>query len=281
MKAASVTSRATATPSAWPRSWRESAIRKMGSRVEGLRFAGLGAGDDLSDAERRELDVLAFGEHRRIQRRQEARARRDGQRALRLMRATVTKMRERSLVASMGEPGAAVQAWRGVIGAEGRLTGDRRLIEFGALTFASFPLPLRWVKEDFGGHDGAVIVGRIDGIERGDDGLIRATGVLDLGSPEGREVARLIAGQFLSGVSIDLDSTDAEPGDVLVTRAGRVRAATLVAIAAFVEARLELVDDPAPDSDSDPDDCGCDDPVPGVRTFAPPTTTTPAERTSR
>ncbi len=246
--------------------WAESHLRAMGARVGAVRFSGLGAGDDLSDAERRELDVLAFGERRRIQRRTEVQARREGERALRVLRAKASRSRERSLIASMSAPGAEVQPWRGVIGAEGRLTGDRRLIDHDALTFATFPLPLRWVREDYGGHDGAVIVGRIDTIERGEDGLIRAAGVLDMGSLEGREAARLIRGKFLHGVSLDLDAVDVEQGEVLATRAGRVRAATLVAIAAFVEARLELVDAAEPV----PDDCGCDDPAPGVRTFAPP-----------
>lgn len=242
--------------------WAESHLRAMGVRVGAIRFSGLGAGDDLSDVERRELDVLAFGERRRIQRRAEIQARREGEHTLRVLRAKASHSRERSLIASMSAPDAEVQAWRGVIGAEGRLTGDRRMIEFGALTFASFPLPLRWVREDYGGHDGAVIVGLIDSIERGEDGLIHASGVLDMGSPEGREAARLIRGQFLHGVSLDLDAVDMEQREVLATRAGRVRAATLVAIAAFVEARLELVEEA--------EDCGCDDPAPGVRTFAPP-----------
>jgi len=167
-----------------------------------------------------------------------------------------------SLIASVGAPESAatlespVAPFEGVIGLEGMLTGDGRLIAEDSLTWAEFPLPLRWVKSDIGGHDGAVIVGRIDRVERRDNGDIYAWGVIDLGSDEGREVARLMKGQFLSGVSMDLDSVNAFEGDVIefnedgtektipsavITEKGRVRAATLVAIPAFDEARLSLV----------------------------------------
>jgi hypothetical protein len=146
--------------------------------------------------------------------------------------------------------------FEGVIGVEGLLTGDGRLIEEQSLEWATFPLPLRYAPADFGGHDGAVIVGRIDRVERRDNGDIYAWGVLDLGSKDGRECARLMRGQFLSGVSMDLDSVDAFDAEVrmygadgeesvapnvLVTHEARVRAATLVAIPAFDEARLALI----------------------------------------
>lgn len=154
--------------------------------------------------------------------------------------------------------GPATAPFEGVIGVEGLLTGDGRLIEESSLTWATFPLPLRWAAADFGAHDGAVIVGRIDRVERRENGDIYAWGVLDLGSKEGMETARLMRGQFLSGVSMDLDSVDSyeaqvqmfnedgtpqdtPAGDVLVTSQARVRAATLVAIPAFDEARLSLI----------------------------------------
>jgi hypothetical protein len=186
--------------------------------------------------------------------------------------AEVSKLREPALIASMGAGTTPVQPWEGVIGAEGRLTGDNRLIDADALSWATFPLPLRYAPADYGGHDGAMLVGRIDAIERGDDGLIRARGVLDLGSPLGREATRLIRGGFLSGVSMDLDTVNAATGSAtLVTTEGRVRAATLVAIPAFDEARialtdtgdadaladLELPDDPDLATEPHTEDCGC------------------------
>lgn len=95
--------------------------------------------------------------------------------------------------------------WSGVIGMEGELTGDGRLIEDGALEWAT-PAPLRFVLEDVGGHEGAVTVGRILSIERGEGGKIEASGDFDLGSDVGREAARLVGSEIMNGISMDLDS---------------------------------------------------------------------------
>jgi hypothetical protein len=210
--------------------------------------------------------------------------------------ARVAGFRESALIASMSAPSASVQPWTGVIGAEGALTGDGRLIALDALAWAAFPLPLRWVPADVGGHDGAVVVGRIDSVTRGQNGAINAAGVIDLGSPQGQEVARLIAAGFLSGVSMDLDTVDSAPAQVTtqskagpstqpasVTSAGRVRGATIVQSPAFDEARIALTGEPtnappslpaedsgAPadsgdDSDSFALDCGCTDNLAAVR----------------
>ena len=229
-------------------------LRAFAVEVDALRD------DSLTADEVAELDVLAFGWERQNERRAEDAAR---ERALRCAAVEFARMREPALIASMSAPGAAVQPWAGVIGAEGQLTGDGRLIQHAALTWAEFPLPLRYAPADLGGHDGAVLVGRIDSVTRSDDGLIRAAGVLDLGSPIGREVARLIGAGMLSGVSMDLDRTTNLPVEVdgalaSLVAAGRVRAATLVSIPAFDVARIALV--------SDPDDCGCE-PVAHPGTF--------------
>jgi Phage head maturation protease len=238
-------------------------LREFAVEVEALRDVPLTA-DECA-----ELDVLAFGHLRAIERRAE-------DEALRRAAIEVARMREPALIASMGAPGAAVQPWEGVIGAEGRLTGDHRLIEFGALTWADFPLPLRYAPADLGGHDGAVLVGRIDAVTRGDDGLIHGRGVLDLGSPIGREVVRLIRAGMLSGVSMDIDSTDQADMEVEGARArviagGRVRGATLLTIPAFDVARIALVDDPAAEPPPPAEDCGCEPPTdPGLYTFDHP-----------
>src|SRR3990167_2548820 len=55
---------------------------------------------------------------------------------------------------------------------EGRRTGDGRT--FASLSWRDLPLTLRWVPQDVGGHEGAVRVGRIDGIVHGDDGELLA-----------------------------------------------------------------------------------------------------------
>ena len=186
--------------------------------------------------------------------------------------------------------------WAGVIGMEDELTGDGRLIEGGALEWAT-PIPLRFVLEDTGGHEGAVTIGRILSISRGEGGKIEATGDFDLGSEAGREAARLVGGEVMNGVSMDLDSVafeirvarelyDEVMGDVddevlladddeqekqletdeegrvivaklnandeiMVTTAARIRAATLVSIPAFADAKVFAAEAPAQENDSE------------------------------
>lgn len=161
--------------------------------------------------------------------------------------------------------------WRGPLTVEGIETGDGREFDAGALTWADLPLPLRWNKEDSHGgqpHTVAVNVGRIDKVWREDSGLIMGEGVLDLGTEDGTTVHGKIKGQFLRGVSVDVDSIkDADmeliwpdqpdgPGDPddefarmfaapekTVFHKGRIRAATLVDIPAFAEAYIALLDE--------------------------------------
>lgn len=235
---------------------------------------------DLTADEVRELDMIALADERRRERLATRQADLSAIRDYANQFSRLVLTRERSLVASMGSNGSEVQHWEGPIGFEGVPTGDGRFIESGALTAAQFPLPLRWSPVDFGGHDGAIVVGRIDSAERRPDGTIFARGILDLGSQMGREAARLIGGGMLGGVSVDLDSTEMttlpdtdSTRTTLVTSAARVRAATLVAIPAFENARIVLVDEPpqafeyvGPHVEPDPD-CGCGEPEPGVHTF--------------
>lgn len=161
--------------------------------------------------------------------------------------------------------------WRGPITVEGVETGDGREFDSGSLTWADLPLPLRWNKED--SHGGqprtlAVNVGRIDKVWREDSGLIMGEGLLDLGNEDGREVHRKIKGEFLRGISVDVDSVkdadmeliwpDHEPDgsgepdpfaqmfaapEKVVFHKGRIRAATLVDIPAFAEAYVALIGD--------------------------------------
>lgn len=172
--------------------------------------------------------------------------------------------------------------WSGVIGFEGVTTGDGRVIEEGALEWDT-PIPLRFVLEDNGGHDGAVSVGRVLDIRRSDTGALLASGEFDLGSQYGREAARLVARGVLDGVSMDLDSIsfeirsvpdiddgddDGEPvvvgegvpdrlddgrivtaeydtdDELMVTTSARVRGVTLVSIPAFDKAKITAVDTP-------------------------------------
>lgn len=160
-------------------------------------------------------------------------------------------------------------AWEGVIAREGEQTGDGRLIEVGALRWDELPIPLRVAFKDVGGHDGAEVCGRIEAVERRDNGDIYATGTFDLGSAVGTEAYRQVSEQMSNGVSIDTDDVtfrimakadlaaaddDAEPeaddegrikvatmsssDEVTVIESARLRAATLVAVPAFASARV-------------------------------------------
>lgn len=185
------------------------------------------------------------------------------------------------------------QPWAGVIGMENTMTGDGRLIKHEALRWAELPIPIRHAAEDVGGHDGAVVVGAIETISRGEGGAIEATGFFDLDSDAGSEAARQVGEGLTSGISMDLDDMSFEvhvaqevidemdammDGDgsgggearkveegrvvmvevsaddeVFVTTSARIRAATLVAIPAFAEAKISLAD-AAPATDQDEED---------------------------
>lgn len=164
--------------------------------------------------------------------------------------------------------------WEGVIAREGEMTGDGRLIEDGALRWDDLPIPLRVAFKDVGGHDGAEVCGRIETVERRDNGDIYATGTFDLGSATGTEAFRQVSEQMSNGVSIDTDDvtfrimakadmpedavadsdndSDVEPDpdgrvkvatmsssdELMVIESARLRAATLVAVPAFATARV-------------------------------------------
>lgn len=160
--------------------------------------------------------------------------------------------------------------WKGVLVVEGAPTGDypRRIFAPGSLTWAAPPLALKWQPEEDEGHDGAVIVGRIDSIMR-DGANIIAQGVMDDDGVNGAEALRLMRKQMLRGVSILADDTtdadveyiyptptpdmmpepemhgldmpmmEEEPTAVVVHH-GRIRSATLTPEPAFVEAYVEL-----------------------------------------
>lgn len=187
----------------------------------------------------------------------------------------------RDAVEPAGDPVPTPEAapdgrWEGVIAREGEMTGDGRLIEDGALRWDDLPIPLRVAFKDVGGHNGAEVCGRIESVERRDNGDIYATGTFDLGSAIGMEAFRQVSEQMSNGVSIDTDdvtfrimakadmpeadvadSGNGEGGDadtdpdgrvkvaamsssdeLMVIESARLRAATLVAVPAFATARV-------------------------------------------
>lgn len=87
---------------------------------------------------------------------------------------------------------------------EGIESGDGRTFDEESLSSRNLPLPLMWQIKTGPGHDGSVVVGRIDSIERVGDGLGNVKGVFDVG-PYGREAERMVRNGFLRGVSADLD----------------------------------------------------------------------------
>lgn len=140
---------------------------------------------------------------------------------------------------------------------EGVESGDSRIFEKGAITIRELPLPLLWQIKTGEGHNGSVVVGRIDRMERTDDGIGNAYGVFDDGN-YGREAERLVKGGFIRGVSADLDKFEADEemienaseeeegsekqGRIKITKA-RVMAVTLVPKPAFQECTIKIEED--------------------------------------
>lgn len=138
---------------------------------------------------------------------------------------------------------------------EGLESGDGRTFDIGSLGMRTLPLPLMWQIKTGEGHDGAVLVGRIDTVSRTDSGLGNATGVFDTG-PYGQEAQRLVDSRMLRWVSADLDRFEAEEtkpelaedgeddGSITQRRMritkGRLMGATLVAKPAFQECTISL-----------------------------------------
>jgi hypothetical protein len=133
-------------------------------------------------------------------------------------------------------------------------SGDGRKFKPGAITARELPIPLLWQIKTGSGHDGSVVVGRIDYIERVDGGMGNARGVFDIG-PYGREAERLVRHGFLRGVSVDLDQFQAKENkkpkraladddgqefgkDKLTINKARIMAATIVAKPAFQECSI-------------------------------------------
>lgn len=90
-------------------------------------------------------------------------------------------------------------------------SGDNRHFVEDALTHVPFPIPLLWQPFSAQGHDGAIIVGRIESLEIDPQGgsIKNAVGVFDIG-PWAREAERLVRGGFLRHVSVDLDQFSGE-----------------------------------------------------------------------
>lgn len=155
---------------------------------------------------------------------------------------------------------------------EGVPSGDARSFEENSITIRDLPLPLMWQIKTGSGHDGSVVVGRIDSIERVKNGVGNARGVFDTGV-FGREAERLVRGKFLRGVSVDLDNFEAseEADEVvdsdapetqlsnrkkiknkkLLVENARLMGITIVPKPAFQEATIMIEEEPTLSTDSD------------------------------
>lgn len=149
-------------------------------------------------------------------------------------------------------------------------SGDGRKFKAGAISMRDLPVPLLWQIKTGSGHDGSVVVGRIDYIERIEGGLGNAYGVFDTG-PYGREAERLVRHGFLRGVSVDLDQFEAKEEkrpkseetaedeevmgkEKLTINKARIMAATIVAKPAFQECSIELQNQGDQEEDVTPED---------------------------
>ena len=142
-------------------------------------------------------------------------------------------------------------AWEGPIVFEGVPTGDGRVFKHGSITWdqETLPWPFRWQKASIKGHDGAVAIGRVDKLERQEDGAIYGYGVIIPSlNEEAAEYLRLMEAGVASGVSVDGDSAEfdmmenADGTPRVEFSSMRLRSLTAVDIPAFNEARIDLDD---------------------------------------
>jgi hypothetical protein len=142
-------------------------------------------------------------------------------------------------------------------------SGDGRKFVKDSLSVRELPLPLLWQIKTGDGHMGSVVVGRIDYVERTENGIGNAYGVFDTGA-YGQEAERLVRNGFIRGVSADLDQFEAEEEktenaedteDVgkkkLTINHARVMAATIVAKPAFQECTISIEEQPAGDQEDE------------------------------
>lgn len=185
-----------------------------------------------------------------------------------------------AIVASIDEAFAAdgrlPNGWRGPMAPLGRPTGDGRQLNVpeGGVRSRDLPITFDWAPSREGGHDGAVMAGRIDRVWVEGD-MLWGEGALDLGGQAGYEYARQLADGFAMFVSVDPDEItfeqwflNAEGEQVPFNEAvmvgdgeqtlkegyvvldvmtdWRLAGVTAVTIPAFQEARIEPVYDYAP-----------------------------------
>lgn len=155
--------------------------------------------------------------------------------------------------------GTTVRRWKGLLAPIGVRTGDGRRFADNALSSRDLPIPVRWPRVDEGGHKSALTVGRVDGLDYGENGEVTGWGIIFDPDPvklprlkEDADEAWFLLGEKTLGPSVDLDDMEFHPlGDEFASEAkqeievtkGRISAITLVPIPAFSEARPFALDD--------------------------------------
>lgn len=173
----------------------------------------------------------------------------------------ITRARDNSITASAtGQEKIMRTRFTGVLAPIGERTGDGRAFDPECvLTARATPLPLQWQKHTNGGHDTAVIVGKIDNITVTDT-AVEAEGVL-FDTPEATEAKALIEDGVIrpsvdlvdveaeyvyedkDGNRVDPDAEGFDPDgvrEVVNITAGKVAGATLVSTPAFENTAIIL-----------------------------------------
>jgi DNA-binding ferritin-like protein len=175
------------------------------------------------------------------------------------MSAAIKDARQRFAVAAGGgvyHHGDGARFYIPLVIPEDLESGDGRKFEKESIQMRELPLPLMWQIKTGDGHMGSVVVGRIDHMERTDEGIGNAYGVFDDGE-YGKEAERLVRNGFIRGVSADMDRFEAEEivaevededGEKVekqklkITQA-RVMGVTIVPKPAFQECTIRIVDE--------------------------------------
>jgi hypothetical protein len=172
--------------------------------------------------------------------------------------ARATEARERFGIVASADSVTGAKFYIPLLIPEEMESGDGRKFKKGSITTRELPLPLLWQIKTAPGHDGSVVVGKIERIDRIENGLGNAYGVFDTGA-YGQEAERLVRSGFIRGISADMDQFEAEKAKAspeaadqdeedlkkskIVINKARVMAATIVPKPAFQECSINLLED--------------------------------------
>lgn len=134
------------------------------------------------------------------------------------------------------------RTWTSVLARLGVPTGDGRIIAPGGGSSRTLPLPIAWQEKSGDGHEGSVVVARMDELTIR-DGMVTASGVMLESAPW--ELIEQLEAKIL-GPSVDLDDVEYQMDDQerIVITSWRISGATLVSIPAFADVSFTL--DPLP-----------------------------------